>query len=265
MIDELEAARQEASRLRKELQEVQLRFVQAAKLESLERLASGVAHEVRNPLATLQMGIDCFLRREFITAEDEKILRTMQSAIDRTNRIVLELVDLSRAKEVVFRLENLNLVVRRALNVVEPDLRASDIQVELCLAEELPMLPLDALKMEQVVVNLLANAIDASPVCGRIRVETGAIDRASFAHASEMAPSSSDKLCVVEIRDWGRGVPHPYLSKIFDPFFTTKPKGSSTGLGLFVARTIVNLHEGLLTVENSLPEGVTARVALPVG
>lgn len=263
-MDELEAARREANRLRKELQEVQLRFVQAAKLESMERLASGVAHEVRNPLATLQMGVDYFLRRGTVSTEDEKILRTMQSAIDRTNRIVLELVDLSRAKEVVFRLENLNLVVRRALNVVEPDLRASDMQVDLLLTEGLPMVPLDALKMEQVMVNLLANAIEASPVCGRIQVGTKVVNRAAYAAAAEMAPSTADQLCLVEIRDWGRGVPHPYLSKIFDPFFTTKPKGAGTGLGLFVARTIVNLHEGLLTVENCQPEGVLATVALPV-
>lgn len=262
--NDLESARAEVNRLRKELQEVQLRFVQAAKLESLERLASGVAHEVRNPLATLQMGVDYFSRKKEVSNDDEKILRTMQAAIDRTNRIVLDLVELSRAREIDFRLENLNLTMRRALNLVEPDLRASDIHAELHLADGLPMLRLDALKMEQVIVNLLANAIEGSPVCGRIEVTTAIHTRDALPAAQEMPPSPDERVCLVEIRDWGIGIPHQHLSRIFDPFFSTKPKGASTGLGLFVARTIVGLHEGVLTVENAAPEGVIARILLPV-
>jgi signal transduction histidine kinase len=261
--DDLQAAREEANRLRKELREVQLRFVEAAKLESLERLARGVAHEVRNPLASLQMGLDYFSRKADVSAADEGILRIMQNAIERTNRIVLEFVDFSRAKEVDFRLENLNLVVRRALNVVEPDLQAADIRVDLALTDGLPTLRLDALKMEQVIVNLFANAIEASPVCGKIEVKTTAARRDSVEAASEMAPSTEERICMVEIRDWGSGIPHQIRSKIFDPFFTTKSKGVSTGLGLFVARTIVGLHEGVLTVENVPSGGVLARIIIP--
>ena len=261
--DDLQTARNEANRLRRELREVQLGFLQAAKLESLERLARGMAHEVRNPLASLQMGVDYFSRKAEVSLDDENILRIMQTAIERTNRIVLEFVDFSRAKEVDFRLENLNLTVRRALNVVEQDLRAADIHVDLGLTDNLPMLRLDALKMEQVIVNLLANSIQASPVCGKIEVKTLSARRESVEAAAEMPPSTEERICLVEIRDWGCGIPHQYRSKIFDPFFTTKPKGHSTGLGLFVARTIVDLHEGALTGENLPSGGGLARLMRP--
>lgn len=260
---ELEAAQADVKRLTRELREAQLRMVQMAKQNSLERLALAVAHEVRNPLATLQMGLDYFSRREAVPDEELRILRSMQSAVERTNRVVVEFVEMTRIKEIDFRLENLNLVVRRALNQVEPDLRASDLHVDLHLSEGLPMLRLDALKMEQVLVNLLANAIEASPVCGRIEVRTGMMERERLSGAEEVQATPEGNVYVVEVRDWGTGIPHPYLAKIFNPFFTTKKKGGFSGLGLFAARAIVGIHEGVLTVENRDSEGVSARVVLP--
>jgi len=261
---ELHRVNTELRRLNTELQETRLQLIQAEKLDSLERLASGLAHEVKNPLATLQMGVDYFERKRETSPEDEKILGSMQSSIERANEIISDMVEFSRSKDLDFGLENLNLVARRAVNLVEPDAHGSKIEVELSLAEDLPALRLDPQKMEQVVVNLVANAIEASPIGGRIRISTGMAKRGEIAGAADEESDPNEEICFVEVRDWGSGIEETHLPKIFDPFFSAKSNGKFTGLGLSVSRTIVSLHEGILTVDNADPEGVAARVILPV-
>jgi PAS domain S-box-containing protein len=255
----------------KELQETQMQLIQAEKLESIGRLAAGVAHEVKNPLALLLLGVDYLSRG--ITPDDPNIatiLQQMRTAVDRADRIVRGLVDFSSQRALSREATELGTVIDEVLLLINYELTRSHTSVKVTIDPDLPMVFLDMSKFEQVLINLIINAVHAMADSGvrevRIRARSEALDDVIKNEGARTRDvfRSGDRVVVLEIIDNGCGIAPGDAGRLFDPFFTTKATGLGTGLGLSVARRIVELHGGQLTLRNrSRERGAIARLTLP--
>jgi signal transduction histidine kinase len=262
----LRSALQKLQAANEELQATQLQLIQAAKLESVGTLAAGVAHEVKNPLQTILMGVD-YLARNFTggNGNTKLVLDDMREAVTRANTIVRELLQLSAATEFEPRQEDLNALVERALWLIHSEVVASQITVVRRLAPDLPPVKLDRSRMEQVLINLFINALQAMSQGGILTVTTRFCrfgDDLNLGAPTFPQFKPSDPLAIIEVQDTGKGIPEAVLPRIFDPFFTTKPTGVGTGLGLSVARKIMDLHGGAIHIRNASPGGVVATLLL---
>ena len=255
-------------RTTQELQAAQMQIIQAEKLESLGRLAAGVAHEVKNPLGILQMGLDYLVNHSELESDVCRgVMQHMQVAIQRADSIICEMLSFSRAEEFHEQPLDVNELTQMALQMVNHDLVRRKVFVRTEYAQRLPQVMGDRSKLEQVLINLLLNA-------GQAMVEGGLIEvRTLLARLQETPPPEGsrevdrfwrgEEAVVIEIRDFGPGIPPEILGRIFDPFFTTKPTGEGTGLGLSVARRILDLHHGRLEITSmSKPCGARARIML---
>lgn len=252
------------------LKATQLQLIQAEKFESIGTLAAGVAHEVKNPLQTILMGLDYLDKTPGPRDENTSmVLADMRDAVRRADTIVRELLTLSAATQISMADEDFNAVVEKSLWLVNYEINAARIRVTRDLAAGLPKVRMDRTRIEQVFLNLFLNAIQAMPHGGSLVVRTCASTWSSTELKHEKAPPAAigpgDPVVIAEVRDTGVGIPEQNLRRVFDPFFTTKPVGSGTGLGLSVARQIIDMHGGLLTLRNAEGGGVLATVVLRAG
>jgi two-component system, LuxR family, sensor kinase FixL len=247
----------ELTRSHRELRVAQMQLVQAAKLESVGRLAAGVAHEVKNPLAIVQLGLDYL---EQVTAFDEisrEVLQDMQHALSRADTVVRGLLDFSRERGLDLRPCAINDAIAQSLQLVRHELTQRNIDVLTDLADDIPERPFDTDKLQQVFLNLFMNAMHAMERDGTLVIRS---DCASVAadqigpHAADAGFLPGDRLIRIAIEDTGPGIEPKDLGRLFDPYFTTKRQGEGTGLGLSVTRNIVTLHAGSIDLTN-LPQG----------
>ena len=241
-----------------ELQRTQMQLIQAAKLESVGTLAAGVAHEVKNPLQTIILGVDYLGRNLADQAEAVTMtLSDMRDAVERANNIIQELLHYSASAVFKVKEEDLNGLVERSLWLINSELVASQTRLVCQFGANLSPVKIDRCKMEQVLINIFINALQAMTQGGMLTVTTRA---ARFGEDPELNAltfpqfKAGERLVLLQVRDTGTGIAEGDLQQIFDPFFTTKPAGTGTGLGLSVAKTIVNLHGGAIHVRN-VPEG----------
>ncbi|MFH1995645.1 MAG: ATP-binding protein [Candidatus Omnitrophota bacterium] len=221
------------------LKSAQDQLIQTEKMEIVGRLASGVAHEVKNPLAVLQQGIDFFYKRIKDPENDMLfVLNAMRDAAKRATGIIHDLSDFSRASNMEIRPEDVNSIIEQCLLLVEPNMKANRVTVHKEIGEGLPRVKLDRNRIQQVFINLFMNAIQAMPSGGTMKIISKRKDR-----------GSGDKILVI-VEDAGGGISESILGKLFDPFFTTKDVGKGTGLGLSIVKSIVEGHSGTITVEN---------------
>ena len=255
------------NRERSEVSELQMQLIQAEKLESLGRMAAGVAHEVKNPLSIILGGVDYFSNKADMSETDQTVMNLMRENIMRADRIVSEMVDFSRQYKLSFKPTDPNELIDKALSLKFADLRHKQVDLKLNLKDDLSPVEIDPLKIEQVLVNLIGNAVHALPVGGQLKISTYLSTLDSVKRDEGLRTFDQirvkDKLLVMEVRDYGTGISQKILGNIFDPFFTTKPTGEGTGLGLSVSRKIVELHHGVLVLENVDPPGIRARILLP--
>ncbi|WP_371258202.1 nitrogen regulation protein NR(II) [Thiohalocapsa sp. ML1] len=247
----------ELTRSHRELRVAQMQLVQAAKLESVGRLAAGVAHEVKNPLAIVQLGLDYL---EQVTAFDEisrEVLQDMQHALSRADTVVRGLLDFSRERGLDLKPCAINDAIAQSLQLVRHELTQRNIDVLTNLAGDIPERPFDTDKLQQVFLNLFMNAMHAMERDGTLVIRS---DCASVAadqigpHAADAGFLPGDRLIRIAIEDTGPGIEPKDLGRLFDPYFTTKRQGEGTGLGLSVTRNIVTLHAGSIDLAN-LPQG----------
>ena len=243
-----------------DLHAMQLQLVEVEKMRTIGRVAAGVAHEVKNPLAILLRGLD-FLTLSLKQSDETvaEVLKDMQEAIMRADTVIRGLLDFSAPSNLETQPEDLNTIIRQALFFMKHLLQEHHIQVQLMLAPELPIILLDRQKITEVFVNLFENAIHAMPPQGTLTVRTTTRLLTSTANALDFF-KIGDLAAIVEIEDTGSGISAEKASKIFEPFFTTKPIGQGTGLGLSVCKTIIDLHHGTIALENRTEGGVRATI-----
>ena len=252
----------------RELRSTQERLVQTAKLELAGTLAAGVAHEVKNPLQTIIMGIHLLsqsLSEQQRTADIALALEDMSAAVFRAKAIIGDLGTLAHPMEFKRQLQDLHAVIDSSVRLLKNEMIKAKVSVERQFAPALPLALLDSQRLEQVFLNLLLNAIQAMPNGGLISIRT-TVQRVPEGESSRQGLlrnlNTGDQVALVTIRDRGIGIPEEVLPRVFDPFFTTKPAGVGTGLGLSMAKKIVELHGGAIEVKNAATGGVVAAVVI---
>jgi PAS domain S-box-containing protein len=269
--DELQRTLSELQRSHEDLKSAQFQLIQAEKMQSIGRLAAGVAHEVKNPLGILRMGADYLAKN--LASPDENvalILADMTDAINRADGIIMGLLDFSVPHALDSHAEDLSAILEQSITLVRHSLGEAQVKLVRELTSGLPSVWLDPNKIKQVFVNILLNAIHATPAGGVITVRTST----RKLRASEVDHDAGSRLAdrfrageavvVAEVLDTGCGIPEEKLAQIFDPFFTTKPTGKGTGLGLTVTKKIVELHGGSLEIRNRKEGGVVVTIMFKV-
>ena len=228
---------EENERLRQEL-------IRTEKLKAVSTLAAGMAHEIKNPLASIKTFAEYLPQKYEDPAYREKFARIMSQEVDKMNTLVQRLLEFARPTQPRLQSVRLSGVVKETLDFLQGTLLQKQIQVETRFAETDEVLA-DPAQLKQVFLNLLLNSVDAIEPPGHIAISTG---------------QENGHLDVV-VTDTGRGIPKKDLPHVFDPFFTTKPSG--TGLGLSVVHSIVREHGGRVQVESEVGYGTTVTITLP--
>jgi two-component system, NtrC family, sensor kinase len=235
------------------------KLLQSDRLASLGQLSASVAHEINNPLSgvlNLSMLMQRILKDDGIPTgrieEFRKYLSQVISETSRVGRIVSDLLAFSRRSKPQSTNADLNNIIKTTVSLVSHKLKLSNVEVELALEDTLPLLRCDNSQIQQVVMNLVLNAAEATQSKGNGKVK---IHTRSDKKAGEL---------IFEVDDNGEGMPPERISKIFDPFFTTKPEGKGVGLGLAVVYGIVDSHGGDIAVSSKVGEGTRFKVTLPI-
>lgn len=226
------------------------------RLRSLETIAGGVAHEIRNPLTSIKTFIQLTPERkddaEFIQEFSQMVLDDVQ----RMERLIQDILDYARYMEPKLTEEDLNSVVLSCLSFIEVKARSREIKIEKELAPELPRVMLDRQQIKQVLLNLFLNAMDAMGERG------GTL----WVRTSMFTKPEGNVWVQIEVEDTGHGISPANLDHIFDPFFTTKHESKDnegTGLGLSIAHQIIREHQGNIHVRSTEGVGATFRLCLP--
>ena len=242
-----------------ELRVAQAEAVRGEKLASVGLLASGVAHELNNPLTGV-LTFSHLVRQKMPDGSPDA--EDMDVVIRETRRcasIIRRLLDFARDKPPEKKFADLNQIVEDTVRIVERPAHLHDITITMDLDRALPQVWVDPNQIKQVIMNLLVNAQHAIDENGSIVIRTRRLPRPGTAQF----PAASVPMVEFSIADTGCGIPQENLQRIFDPFFTTKV-GKGTGLGLSISHGIVEAHGGTITVESDLGKGSTFRVTLPL-
>ncbi|MCF6178718.1 MAG: ATP-binding protein [Geopsychrobacter sp.] len=248
---EIQEAYDRLSHTYNECKETQLQWIRAAKMESVGSLAAGVAHEVKNPLMQIRLGLDYVSKVVVSDPVSSGVLQDMEKAVRRADAVINNLLDFSRESELSKNLCSLNTVIEDSFTLVQHELVKKGIRVELDLQSHLPSILLDENKIHQVFINLLQNATQAMSRNGVIHISTS------------QGGWPGKNILIAEVKDTGPGVSPENMDKILDPFYTTKPIGKGTGLGLYVTRNILELHEAKIEIFNHEEGGLLVRILFP--
>jgi two-component system NtrC family sensor kinase len=273
-----------------ELVQARDQVVHAARLASVGTLASGIAHEVGNPLGAIMGYVDVIRMRLQVAGEDADILDSIQEEAQRIDRIVRSLLDFSRAKAEEPTPSSPTRVVERVRDLLEAQGRLDNVKVRWDVEQEVPDVVMDPLRLEQVLVNLLLNALDAlegkdDPII-EVSVSHGPGPSAfmpkrreddppgiNYAHRRRFGPRTADEsvgslmaaeeIVVLGVSDNGPGLAEEHMERLFDPFFTTKEPGKGTGLGLAISAQLIEGMGGRISAGNGPLGGAEFAVRLP--
>ncbi|MCE7976552.1 MAG: PAS domain S-box protein [Nitrospira sp. NTP1] len=218
------------------------------KLASVGKLAAGVAHEINNPLGGILNCLYNMRKGTLSPSRQEEYLASMEDGLRRVQRIVRQLLDFSQQHNPELALADINYVVNRVLLLTDHLFVPHRVRLETDLAVDMPEIMIDRHMMEQVLMNLVLNAIQAMRNGGVLTIRT----------------TVKEAHCLVRVQDSGCGISSSVLPRIFDPFFTTKNEGEGTGLGLSVSLGIVERHGGRIVVESEVGKGTTFTVSIPL-
>jgi len=239
----------ENARLYEELRRSRDIINRAGRLSALGTLAAGIAHEIRNPLVSIQTFFQLAPHRiadeEFMTS----FLRLAEAEVQRISSLITELLSFAKSPATSVGEVDIEEIIERTLTLLVPQARAQNVALVRGSAVSLPQVLIDPDQIMQVLINLVLNAIQATAPGGTVTVET------------RMTDHQSGRFCQIEVRDTGSGIPFELREAIFNPFFTTKDRG--TGLGLPIAHRIVAEAGGFLTVESVEGQGSQFFVHLP--
>ena len=246
-------AEEELRRTTAELNDALSDLVQSEKLAALGRFSSGIAHEVKNPLGIILGGIE-FLEVKLKRSGDETrtALEKMKEAAVRAADIVDQVLKFAKPSELRLARTDPVEMVKEALSLFQYSDKAKHVQVETSFGAGTPWVEIDKNQIQQVLFNLLSNAVDAMTEDGTVRVEISRMD------------VSGQGFCRIDVVDKGQGIVPQDMGRIFEPFFTTKRDRKGTGLGLSMAKSIVEHHKGVLKLESEAGKGTRASVFLPL-
>lgn len=266
---QLESAYAELQQSHEELKTVQLQMIQAEKLESIGRLAAGVAHEVKNPLAIISQVVDYLEQKlELDRGPYAEDVRDIKEAVKRADSIIRGLLDFARPSKAVVRPTALKGVIDEALRLFAKQLTTKNVEVVKEIASALPQALLDKNQIKQVFINLIMNATQAMPDGGQLTIRTYTrtlmeSDEGVGQRATDTF-RSGETVLVCELEDTGVGIPEEQLGKVFDPFFTMKGPKEGTGLGLSITRSILERHRGTIKIQSQQGRGATVTILLPI-
>ncbi|HAF16337.1 MAG TPA: hypothetical protein DHU55_06455 [Blastocatellia bacterium] len=231
----------------------------AAQLSFVGELAAGLAHEIKNPLAGIQGGVDILIRRRDKNDPEREALEGMRHEVERIDGTVRALLDRARLRSVSVRASSLADIVGRAVNLARAQLTNAatggrSVKIEFEPPAYPITIPIDPAQIEDAVLNLIINAIEAADGDCRVKIR---VARSRNDHAEEFEDEA-----IVEVSDNGRGISEEDLARIFNPFFTTRETG--TGLGLPAVRRIARVHGGRVEVSSSPGKGSTFTIRLPL-
>jgi len=241
------------------LQITQNQLIQAEKLSAVGQLASGVAHEVRNPLGIITQGVK-YLEKRVSDADALNVLLMIKDSVKRADKIISGLVDFSKSESLDLKPEKINSVIESSLSLITNQFELKNIKIVRELDENNLEILGDKIKIEQVFINLLLNALQAMPEGGTITVRSYArlideIEKENGRKHGDGFFRQGEEAVAVEFEDTGVGIPEENINRIFDPFFTTKGPGGGTGLGLSVSLNILAIHKGRIFVQSRVGKG----------
>jgi two-component system sensor histidine kinase HydH len=230
-----------------EVRRLQQELERNKRLASLGNLAAGVAHEIRNPLSSIKGFATYFRDRLKDRPEDQSTATTLIQEVERLDRVIGQLLEFARPSRLKIQSVRMADLVRHSLKLIEADVRAKHIKVQSDVPDDLPLIPMDGDRINQVLLNCYLNAIQAMEEGGTLRVQIGRNDTQGYTKIS--------------VSDNGRGIDSEDLDRIFDPYFTTKSDG--TGLGLAIVHKIVEAHGGEVDVESLANRGTIITLTIP--
>lgn len=239
------------------LKDAQRSLIRSAKLESVGFLAAGVAHEIRNPLARINLALPSLERNEAIK-ENEKLARsvaTIKESLARADEVVKGLMKFSRDESLDLQNADVHPLIVQTISMLDQELNTANIEITTDFTQDLPAALVAPPEFTQVLLSIILNAIQAMQgEEGTVSVRTF-LDTATNLPADEGSRSGNrlregEEIIAIQISDTGPGLSPDALLRIFDAFYTTKPADAATGLGLTVARENIRLHGGLLKVAN---------------
>lgn len=248
-----------------QLKETQSQLIQAEKMKVIGGLASGVAHEVRNPLSTILYGVTYI--NKHVKIEDKNCLLALESikeAALQANKIISDLLDFASINKLNRQWHDLNQIIDKAVTILKHQLERFHVQIKRKSEANISEVNVDSNRIEQCVVNLILNACYAMPKGGIITISLHQMNATkSFLKENSLDEEHfplQSQLIIVDIDDDGVGIPNDKITSIFDPFFTTRRAKGGVGLGLFVCRNIMEIHEGKIILQNKPDTGVRARL-----
>jgi two-component system NtrC family sensor kinase len=234
-----------------ELDSRQEQLVQSRKLASIGTFTSGIAHELNNPLNNISITAESMLLnyQEMSRQQMREMIDDILTQADRASQVVKNLLEFSRTERPCLMDLNIGEVIERTLSLIKNQLIVARIRVEKHIAEDLPAVRGKQQDLQQALVNILLNAIQAMPEGGTVAVAVGRDPQGQIR---------------IDITDSGTGIAPDALEHIFDPFFTTKASGQGTGLGLSLVYSIIRAHGGHIEVRSETDKGTTFSIFLPV-
>jgi signal transduction histidine kinase/FixJ family two-component response regulator len=238
-----------------EKKEMEQQLMRADRLSSLGQLSGGIAHEIRTPLSSINLFLDllCDEERFVRTDEELELCGEIKNNINRLNGIVKRVLKFANHSDIASSQINLNSLIRDALDFWKLKMRDTGVDFKLTLKDDLPSISGDAIGLQQVMNNLIQNAIESMKDGGLLEVTT---EEGFSSFRKER------KVVIVKVKDTGHGIPQDQQDSIFNPFFTTKHTG--TGLGLSISHKIVERHGGVISFDTEPGKGTVFTIELPV-
>lgn len=231
-----------------EVKRLERRLRQADRLRAVGELAASIAHEIRNPLASIASSIEMLSESASLDEGEQKLLGIILKESGRLNHIIEEFLAYARERAPEVAPHSIGTILEEVVMLFRNTAAARGTVIEVCAPDEAPRVLADEGQLKQVFFNLLRNATDAMPGGGRIQIDI------------EPGAPGADELCV-RVRDTGCGMPREMLEHVFDPFYSTK--GQGVGIGLATAEKIVRAHAGTISVESAPGGGTTFAITLP--
>jgi two-component system sensor histidine kinase HydH len=230
-----------------EVQNLKREVETTQRLASLGRLAAGIAHEIRNPLSSIKGFATYFRDRYRENPEDEKTAQIMVQEVERLNRVIGELLEFARPVAVKAKPVSINRLIQHSLRMIESQAQENNVEIHTNLSPDIKDYPLDQDRINQVLLNLYLNAIEAMDKGGTLSIS--------------LSRDGDSGGITISVSDTGRGIDKKDLDHIFDPYFTTKQSG--TGLGLAIVHKIVSSHKGDVKVSSKPGRGTMVTIHLP--